>query len=70
MIAATESSLIPLASPEALGLDPAKLDRACEIVMSHIAGGYHPGAQLAVARHGKLALYRALGSATVDSVAL
>jgi CubicO group peptidase (beta-lactamase class C family) len=65
MIVATESSLIPLASPEALGLDPAKLDRACEIVMSHIAGGYHPGAQLAVARHGKLALYRSLGSATV-----
>ena len=65
MVAATESSLISLASPEALGLDPAKLDRACEIVMSHIAGGYHPGAQLAVARHGKLALYRSFGSATV-----
>jgi CubicO group peptidase (beta-lactamase class C family) len=66
MDAATESSLIPLASPDALGLDPAKLDRACEIVMSHIAGGFHPGAQLAVARHGKLALYRVFGSATVD----
>jgi len=65
MVAATESLLISLASPEALGLDPAKLDRACEIVMSHIAGGYHPGAQLAVARHGKLALYRSFGSATV-----
>jgi len=65
MVAATESSLISLASPEALGLDPAKLDRACEIVMSHIADGYHPGAQLAVARHGKLALYRSFGSATV-----
>ena len=65
MVAATESSLISLASPEALGLDPAKLDRACEIVMSHVAGDYHPGAQLAVARHGKLALYRSFGSATV-----
>jgi CubicO group peptidase (beta-lactamase class C family) len=66
MIAAAESSLIASASPEALGLDSAKLDRACEIVMSHIAGGYHPGAQLAVARHGKLALYRGFGTATVD----
>lgn len=66
MIAAAESSIIAPASPEALGLDSAKLDRACEIVMSHMAGGYHPGAQLAVARHGKLALYRGFGSATVD----
>ena len=66
MIVAAESSIIAVASPEALGLDSAKLDRACEIVMSHMAGGYHPGAQLAVARHGKLALYRGFGTATVD----
>jgi len=66
MIVAAESSIIAVASPEALGLDSAKLDRACEIVMSHMAGGYHPGAQLAVARRGKLALYRGFGSATVD----
>lgn len=58
--------LIESASPEALGLDPAKLARACEIVASHIAGDFHPGAQLAVARHGKLALYRGFGSATDD----
>jgi len=66
MVAETESSLISPASPEALGLDPAKLERACDIVASHIAGDFHPGAQLAVARHGKLALYRAFGSATVN----
>jgi CubicO group peptidase (beta-lactamase class C family) len=66
MIAETASSLVPSAGPESLGLDPAKLERACEIVGSHIAGGYHPGAQLAVARHGKLALYRSFGDATVD----
>lgn len=70
MIAETESSLIPPGSPEALGLDPAKLERACEIVVSHIAGDFHPGAQLAVARHGKLALYRGFGSATVDPLRL
>jgi CubicO group peptidase (beta-lactamase class C family) len=65
MSAVEGASLIPLASPKALGLDAAKLDCACEIVMSHIASGYHPGAQFAVARHGKLALYRAFGDATV-----
>jgi CubicO group peptidase (beta-lactamase class C family) len=66
MIAATEPPPIASASPEALSLDPAKLERACEIVTSHIAGDFHPGAQLAVARHGKLALYRGFGSAVVD----
>jgi CubicO group peptidase (beta-lactamase class C family) len=66
MSANTEASLIPSASPESLGLDPAKLERACEIVVSHIAGDFHPGAQLAVARHGQLALYRSFGSATVE----
>jgi CubicO group peptidase (beta-lactamase class C family) len=66
MIAATEPSLIASASPKTLGLDPAKLERACGIVASHIAGDFHPGAQLAVARHGKLALYRSFGSAVVD----
>ncbi len=66
MITETESSLLPPASPQSLGLDPAKLARACEIVVSHIAGDFHPGAQLAVARHGKLALYRGFGRATVD----
>ena len=66
MNAPARASLIPAASPEALGLDGAKLERACEIVLSHIAGGFHPGAQMAVGRHGKLALYRSLGSATVD----
>jgi len=58
--------MIASASPEALGLDPAKLARACEIVASHISGDFHPGAQMAVARHGKLALYRGFGNATVE----
>lgn len=66
MVAETERSPIQPAAPESLGLDLAKLERACEIVSSHIAGDFHPGAQLAVARHGKLALSRAFGRATVD----
>jgi CubicO group peptidase (beta-lactamase class C family) len=58
--------MIASANPEMLGLDSAKLERACEIVAAHIAGDFHPGAQLAVARHGKLALYRSFGRAVVD----
>lgn len=60
------ASLISAASPESLGLDPAKLERVCEIVASHIADGFHPGAQLAVGRYGKLALFRGMGNAAVD----
>lgn len=64
--AESSSSLISPASPEALGLDPAKLERACAIVASHIHDGFHPGAQLAVARHGQLATFRYFGNAVVD----
>ncbi len=60
------SVLLPSASPAAAGLDPAKLEQACDIVESHIAGEFHPGAQLAVARHGKLVLDRCFGLASVE----
>lgn len=55
-----------VASPQELGLDPAKLERACGIIDGHIAAGFHPGAQLAVARHGRLATYRCFGHAMLD----
>jgi len=58
--------IFPVAAPAALGLDPVKLERASEIISSHIADGFHPGAQLAVARHGKLAFYRCFGQASID----
>jgi CubicO group peptidase (beta-lactamase class C family) len=53
------------ASPEAVGLDPAPLARACAVIEGHIAAGKYPGAQLAVARHGRLALFRSFGQADV-----
>ena len=55
----------PLAAstPEQLGLDPSALERLLELVTGHIAEGRYPGAQLALARHGKLALVRAFGDA-------
>ena len=66
MIAETGAPLNSHASPEALSLDSAKLERACDIVASHIHDRFHPGAQFAVARHGKLALCRNFGDAAVD----
>lgn len=60
------SAVIATASPESLGLDPAKLEQACKIVASHIADGFHPGAQLAVGRNGKLALFRSIGNAATS----
>jgi CubicO group peptidase (beta-lactamase class C family) len=58
--------MLPESHPEALGLDPAPLARMCSLIEKHIADGYHPGAQVALARHGKLALFKSFGKATVE----
>ena len=57
---------LPESNPEALGLDPRPLDRLCALIERHIAENRHPGAQLAVARHGKLALFRTYGDAKTE----
>ena len=57
---------LPTADAGSLGLDAQALDRLMEIVTRHITDGRYPGAQLAVARHGKLALVRTLGDARLD----
>ena len=57
--------MLPESNPEALGLDPAPLARLCATIEKHIAGGYHPGAQLAIARHGEMALYKSFGKASI-----
>lgn len=59
--------MLPESNPEALGLDPRALARACAVIEGHIAAGKQPGAQLAVARHGKLALFRSFGTADVEA---
>jgi len=58
----------PLApsTPTRLGFEPAALERLMELVTRHVAEGRYPGAQLALARHGKLALTRTLGDARLD----
>jgi CubicO group peptidase (beta-lactamase class C family) len=56
---------LPESNPEALGLDPRPLDRLCALIERHVAESRHPGAQVAVARRGKLALFRSFGRARV-----
>lgn len=58
---------LPESHPEALNLDPRPLARLCGIIERHIAEGHHPGAQVAVARHGKLALFRHFGEARLGT---
>ena len=54
------------ASPDTLGLDGRQLDRLHELVTRHVADGRYPAAQLALARHGKLAFVWTLGDARLD----
>ncbi len=54
------------ASPSSLGLDPQPLDRLAEIIGGHLAEGRYPGAQIAVARRGRLALLKTFGDARID----
>jgi CubicO group peptidase (beta-lactamase class C family) len=54
------------ASPASLNLDTVALDRLLEQITRHVADGRYPGAQVAVARHGKLALVRSVGDARLD----
>jgi CubicO group peptidase (beta-lactamase class C family) len=54
------------ATPAALALDGRQLDRLRELITRHVAEGRYAAAQLAVARHGKLALAWTLGDARLD----
>jgi CubicO group peptidase (beta-lactamase class C family) len=58
----------PLASatPSALGFAPEPLDRLATMIEGHIRAGRYPGAQIAVARRGKLALFRTFGDASLE----
>lgn len=58
--------VLPRAEPAALGLDPDRLERLYATIEAQIAAGRYPGAQLAIARHGKLAAVRTFGRARVE----
>ena len=54
------------ATPAGVGLDDGRLQRLYELIERHIAEDRYPGAQIAIARHGRLAAFRSFGSARVD----
>ncbi|HEX6209329.1 MAG TPA: serine hydrolase domain-containing protein [Methylomirabilota bacterium] len=58
----------PLASstPSALGFAQEPLDRLEKTIEGHIRDGRYPGAQIAIARHGKLALVKTFGDAALE----
>jgi CubicO group peptidase (beta-lactamase class C family) len=59
---------VPLApaTPTALALDAQALERLRETITRHLAEGRYTGAQIAVARHGALALHQTFGDARID----
>jgi len=68
-VAQSTHHLLPLASPESLGLDPQRLAQLEQLIESHISQGRYPGAQIAVARRGSFALIRSFGKARLQPVA-
>ena len=57
---------LPAASPEELGFHEPQLDRLRALITQHIAEGRYPGAQIALARHGQLALFESFGTASLE----
>ena len=53
-------------SPPRSGSTQTALERLYAAIEAHIAAGRYPGAQLAIARHGKLAAFRTFGQARAD----
>jgi CubicO group peptidase (beta-lactamase class C family) len=58
----------PLASstPSALNFAPEPLERLSAMIEGHIKAGRYPGAQIALARHGRLALLKTFGDASIE----
>lgn len=54
---------LPESSPSELGFAAKPLAHLDALIQSHIAEGRYAGAQIALARHGKLALFRTYGDA-------
>ncbi len=57
---------LPSSDLQSLGFRRGQVDRLIGLIERHIAEGRYPGCQIALARHGKLALYRSFGDAAVD----
>ncbi|MEI7874477.1 MAG: serine hydrolase domain-containing protein [Alphaproteobacteria bacterium] len=57
---------LPSADLESLGIRRGQIDRLIALIERHIAEGRYPGCQIALARHGKLGLFKSFGNAAVS----
>ena len=57
---------LPHADLDSLGFRQQQIDRLIALIERHIAEGRYPGCQIALARHGKLALYKSFGNAVTE----
>ena len=57
---------MPSADPASLGFAATPLQHLDRLIRQHIEEGRYPGAQIALARHGKLALFRTYGNAKTE----
>ncbi|MGE0224127.1 MAG: serine hydrolase domain-containing protein [Acetobacteraceae bacterium] len=57
---------LPNGDLRALGLSQTPLDHLDALIRAHIEEGRYPGAQIALARNGQLALYRTYGNAKTE----
>ena len=60
---------LPTTDLAAAGLNPAPIGRLTALIERHIADGRYPGAQIAIARHGKLAHFQTFGAAAAGKAA-
>jgi CubicO group peptidase (beta-lactamase class C family) len=63
------SFILDTIEPSAAGLRLAPIERMSKLIEQHIAEGRYPGAQVAIARHGKLAFTRNFGQARIAPAA-
>ena len=66
MTTTAERTLLLAASPDSVGLDSVRLGRLDRLIESHISEGRYPGAQIAIARNGRLVKSETFGRAKVD----
>ena len=57
---------LPSGDPASLGFAAKPLQHLDSLIRQHIEERRYPGAQIALARHGKLALFRSYGSAQTE----
>jgi CubicO group peptidase (beta-lactamase class C family) len=57
---------LPTADLDSLGFRKNQIERLIETIEKHVAEGRYPGCQIALARHGKLALFKSFGNATTE----